>query len=217
MFPACLALYTNNDFEQADRRETCSRIHYTSAELRAIGTNAVCCAPLVNMSLPKAMRRCKRGKPGGVRRRNRNRKSRPYLPHIIMGNVQSLVNKIDELSANTRFLSDFRNANIMSFTETWLTNNHFDAPFELDGFKLIRGDRSLEDTGKKSGGGVCVYVNHRWCHPSNVFIKKFSCTPNLEMLTVSIRPYYLPREFSHILHCTIYIPNQHAAQAGNGN
>ncbi|KAJ8047182.1 hypothetical protein HOLleu_06113 [Holothuria leucospilota] len=35
------------------------------------------------------------------------------------------------------------------------------------------------------------------------------------MLTVSIRPYYLPREFSHIFHCTIYIPNQHAAQAGN--
>ncbi|KAJ8035006.1 hypothetical protein HOLleu_22078 [Holothuria leucospilota] len=89
------------------------------------------------------MRRRKRGKPGDVRRRNRNRRSRPYLPSIIIGNVQFLVNNIDELSANTRFLSDFRNASIMSLTETQLTNNHLDIPSELDELKLLRGDRSL--------------------------------------------------------------------------
>ncbi|KAJ8020273.1 hypothetical protein HOLleu_39827 [Holothuria leucospilota] len=54
-----------------------------------------------------------------------------------------------------------------------------------------------------------------WCHPHNAFIKQHTCTPNLEMLTVSIRPYYLPREFSHVLLYTVYIPDKSAAKAGS--
>lgn len=61
-----------------------------------------------------------------------------------MGNVQSLVNKTAELCANARYLSNFRKASILSFTETWLTNSHLDFPFELDGFKFVRAWRKLE-------------------------------------------------------------------------
>ncbi|KAJ8028790.1 hypothetical protein HOLleu_31125 [Holothuria leucospilota] len=161
------------------------------------------------------MQRRKRGRAGGVRRRNKSRKNRPFLPSIIMGNVQSITNKTEELCANARYLSDFRYASVLSFTETWLTGNHSDSHVEIDGFKLLRGDRDLMATGKKSGGGVCVYINNMWCHPNNVFIKHHTCTPNLEMLTVSIRPFYLPREFSHVLLCTIYIPDKSAAKAGS--
>ena len=84
----------------------------------------------------------------------------------------------------------------------------------LDGFKLIRGDRILEDAGKKSGGGVCVYVNEQWCHPNNAVLKRHAGSPNLEILTVSLRPYYLPREFSHVIHSTIYIPDRKVAKHG---
>ena len=41
----------------------------------------------------------KRGKRGGVRRRNRRRWRHVPLPSIIMGNVRSINNKIDELPA----------------------------------------------------------------------------------------------------------------------
>ena len=66
--------------------------------------------------------------------------------------------------------------------------------------------------GKPEGGGVCVYVNEKWCHPNNAVIKRHWCSPHLECLTVSLRPYYLPREFSHIVYNTIYVPNRNVAR-----
>ncbi|PIK33982.1 hypothetical protein BSL78_29199 [Apostichopus japonicus] len=189
--------------------------YYTPSELRAIGTRCAVGTGLPDMRLPKEMRRRKRGKAGGVKRRNSQCKNRPYLPSIIMGNVQSLSNKMDELCASVRYLSDFRNTCIVSFTETWLTGNHSDDHVNIDGFQLVRGDRDLEAAGKCSGGGVCVYVNQKWCHPNNVYRKDYVCTPHLEMLTVSVRPFYLPREFSHVLVCSVYIPDKSVAKAGS--
>ena len=45
-------------------------------------------------------------------------------------------------------------------------------------------------------------------------LKRHACSPNLEILTVSLRPYYLPREFSHVIHSTIYIPDRKVAKHG---
>ena len=42
----------------------------------------------------------KRGRAGGVRKRLHSRKSKPVLPSLIMGNVQSLRNTTDELAAH---------------------------------------------------------------------------------------------------------------------
>ncbi|PIK46347.1 hypothetical protein BSL78_16796 [Apostichopus japonicus] len=128
-----------------------------------------------------------------------------------MGNVQSLSNKIDELCANVNYLNEFRNASLMSFTETWLTEHHNDAHVSVNGFKLMRGDRTT-DSGKEKGGGVCLYVNENWCHPNHATIKHHSCSTNVEILTVSLRPYYLPREFSHVIVCTVYVPHRSAAK-----
>ena len=69
-----------------------------------------------------------------------------------------------------------------------------------------------EESGKAGGGGVCVYVNEKWCHPNNAVIKRHWCSPHLECLTLSLRPYYLPREFSHIVYNTIYVPNRNVAR-----
>ena len=160
------------------------------------------------------MRRRKRGKAGGIKKRLQRRKCRPYLPSVIMGNVRSIRNKTDELLANTRYMSEFRNISIMSFTETWLKETDTDDHVHIDGFKLLRGDRILSDAQKSCGGGLCVYINEKWCHPNNAVMKFHTCSPNLEILTVSMRPYYLPREFNQVIYCTVYIPDRSVAKAG---
>ena len=139
---------------------------------------------------------------------------RPVLPSMIMGNVQSLTNKMDELHACLR-LRDFRNSSIMCFTETWLNEKHHDP--NLDGFSFVRADRDKNVTGKAKGGGVCLYINEGWCHPANVYVKDQMCTPNVELLCVAARPYYLPREFSHVIVTAVYIPpsaNKKEAEEG---
>ena len=101
-------------------------------------------------------------------------------------------NKVDELCARTKFISDYRNASVLCFTETWLKPITPNTHVEPDGFTVYRGDRTV-DSGKELGtGGVCLFVNNRSCN--NVTVKDITCTPKLELLVVSCRPYYLPRE-----------------------
>ena len=51
-----------------------------------------------------------------------------------------------------------------------------------------------------------MFVNERWCNPRHVSVKEQRCTRDIELLAVSIRPYHLPREFSHVIAITVYIP-----------
>jgi len=88
----------------------------------------------------------------------RKRRFRPYLPSIMMGNVQSLVNKMDELTSLTRSKSVFREGSVMCFTETWLHDNVPDTIVSLAGFQLVRADSSCKESGKKKGGGVAIYA-----------------------------------------------------------
>ena len=89
---------------------TNSSNRYTAAELHAMDTRHLHDNVwLLNLDLPKGIRRRKRGKAGGVKKLLRKRRFRPYLSSVIMVNVQSLRNKGDELQANTRYLHDYRN------------------------------------------------------------------------------------------------------------
>lgn len=186
--------------------ETATPIVYTSSSLRALNTPPVSSRPRID-DLPKEMKPRKRGKAGGLKKRIKARKFRPYIPTLIMGNVQSLQGKIDELSANCRYFENFRTCSLMSFTETWLNSSINDGLVNVEGFKLLRGDRDLDATGKKSGGGVCLYVNEAWCHPNNAHLKSFHCSQHAEILVVNLRPYYLPREITKVVHVTVYIPD----------
>ncbi|KAJ8046472.1 hypothetical protein HOLleu_05150 [Holothuria leucospilota] len=116
-----------------------------------------------------------------------------------MGNVQSLTNKIDEISANCKYLNEFRSNTIMTHTSQLTVLRYYEGIGQLI---LVKG----------KGGGVCIYVNEKWCHPNNALIKHHSCFPNIEILTVSLRPYYLPREFSHIIIHTVYVPHRSVAK-----
>ncbi|KAI3363877.1 hypothetical protein L3Q82_001472 [Scortum barcoo] len=62
-----------------------------------------------------------RGLCAGRRLGARRRRYRPVLPSIIMGNVRSLPNKMDELAALTRHQREYRECSLLLFTETWLT------------------------------------------------------------------------------------------------
>lgn len=42
------------------------------------------------------------------------------LPSMVMGNVQSLRNKLEVLQGNVHFLREYRDSYIMAFTESWL-------------------------------------------------------------------------------------------------
>ena len=86
---------------------------------------------------------------------------------------------------------------------------------EPEGFTVVRADRDKQ-SGKKKGGGLAVFVNSRWCNPKHITVKERICTPDIELLAMSLRPYYLPREFSHCIIVTVYIqPSAVAAQASD--
>lgn len=71
-------------------------------------------------------------------------------------------------------------------------------------------DRDRERTRKQHGGGVCLYVNNSWC--STVTVRE--CTTDIELLAVSLRPYYLPREFPQLFIILVFIhPRADAAKA----
>lgn len=145
----------------------------------------------------------KRGRRGGIRQRLRRRPDRPPLPSIIFSNVRSLRNKLDELRLNTRICHDYREACVMAFTETWFQEDFPDQLTQVQGFTNVRLDRD-GSSGKRRGGGVCVYIKDSWC--TNYAVKDKVCSPDLELLCLSLRPFYLPRDFGNIFVCVVYIP-----------
>ena len=104
--------------------------------------------------------------------------------------MRSLRNKMDEPAALVKVDSDYRNTSLFCFTETWLTEY---IAVGLDGFTFIRSDRDTERTGKSIEGGLCMAVNDRWA--TNFTVRERHCSRHYEIMTVSFRPHYLPREF----------------------
>lgn len=111
-----------------------------------------------------------------------------------MGNVQSLRNKVDEIQGNVQYQKDFKNCCVMAYSETWLTDHDCNPDLLMDGFGApFRLDQQAQATGKRQGGGVCLYVNKWYC--TFVTVRECICTPDVELLSVSLHPFYLPREF----------------------
>ncbi len=62
-------------------------------------------------------RRKHRGRRAGIRNRLRKKAHSPPLPSILLANVQSLENKMDDLRARISFQRDIRDCNIFCLTE----------------------------------------------------------------------------------------------------
>ena len=93
---------------------------------------------------------------------------------------------------------------MVCITATWLSDSCPDSCVDLDGFSVFRSDLT-PDSGKTRGGGVCAYINSKWCNNDNIHVTDRTCTPCVEVLSLSIRPYYLPREFPKINLNVVYV------------
>ncbi|TWW68204.1 hypothetical protein D4764_19G0000020 [Takifugu flavidus] len=113
---------------------------------------------------------------------------------------------MDELEALTRTPREYREASIMCFTETWLHGLIPDSNVTIAGFTTVRADRDTTAAGKKKGGGLAVFVSNRWCNPEHIHVKERVCNPDVELIAIGLRPYYLPREFTNVIAITVYIP-----------
>ncbi len=92
------------------------------------------------------------GKRAGIRNRLCERAHSPPLPSILLANVQSLKNKMDDFRATISFQRDIRDCNILCLSETWLSTSVLDtAVIPSDNFSVLRMDRTVE-AGKTKGG-----------------------------------------------------------------
>ena len=130
------------------------RIVYGRDELYNLRIQASTFSAPPDFGIPKELRTRKRGRKGGIRARLRRRKFTPPLPSIIAGNARSLCNKLDELKSAASYMHEYRDC-LICFSETWFQDVHTTTFSNIDGFHCERNDRSSE-SGKKSGGGVCM-------------------------------------------------------------
>ena len=146
---------------------------------------------------------------------------------MIVSNVRSINPKspnhnFDELLANCSFTREFRDASLLCFSETWFMDKVTNESVAIVGFgEPYRTDRDSRQTGKERGGGVCLYVSEKFCDRASVTVKQRMCTPELELISVSLRPRYrpryLPREFGRIFVTVVYAAvydSTSAARAG---
>uniref|UniRef100_A0A1A8GH13 Reverse transcriptase domain-containing protein n=1 Tax=Nothobranchius korthausae TaxID=1143690 RepID=A0A1A8GH13_9TELE len=152
----------------------------------------------------RCARKRKRGKRAGVCNRLKTNSTRPALPSIILSNVRSLDNKLDYIRLQQATQREVRDCCVFIFTETWLSDRVPDAAIQLNGLASFRADRNAALCWKARGGGLCIYINEKWC--KNSVLASSYCSPMVEFVTVRCRPFYLPREFTTVFIIGVYIP-----------
>lgn len=128
--------------------------------------------------------RIRQGKRASVRQRLRKQhRCRIPPPSMILYNAQSLRNKTDMLQAQR----------LPSVLPPWLSQRH-DCQKEISGQRQLCCTRVPRPRCRcdccVACGGVCLYVNERY-----VLVRERLCTKDVELLSVSLRPPYLPSEF----------------------
>ena len=120
------------------------------------------------------------------RRTRRNYLNRP--PSIMVTNIRSVFNKMDELEARVREKApDF-----VVLTESWLDNSIPDEAVALPRYAVIRKDRD------RQGGGIILYV------PADYPYKIITCAEVSSML--NCRTEFLAVLFPHVLLICLYHP-----------
>ena len=102
-------------------------------------------------------RQHKWGERGGLHARLKACASRPPLPSLLLANLQSLQNKLDELRARNTAHWEISECYALIFPESWLSDKITDCAVLLQTHSVNRGDWTTA-SGKANGGGVCVCV-----------------------------------------------------------
>ena len=87
-------------------------------------------------------RRQKRGKRGGIRARLAASPHKPAIPTLLMANVRSLDNKMDNVIYYDQ--PSARDCCVYVFTETWLHKNIPDSAIQLDKLTCYQADRNKD-------------------------------------------------------------------------
>lgn len=133
---------------------------------------------------------------------------------VLLSSVRSLENKLDELRLLRRSCRELF-IHLYRVLATY-SNNIPDEAVQLDGTTLFRADRDAVSSGKKRGGGLCIYINKDWCMDATLISKH--CSPLAEFLFVKCRPFYTPREFTSVIVAAVYIaPSPTAKANANAN
>ena len=61
------------------------------------------------------------------------------------------------------------------------------------------------------GGGLCIFVNNSWA--TQFCVRETVSTKGFEIVAVSIRPFYLPREFRQVTVILVSVPGPNNARA----
>lgn len=127
----CLSLIVGLFYTSPGDTNSRSTIVYTREDLLALCSIRI---PLMErLVIPNDIRRRRRGSRAGLKCWERKRRYKPCFPSIIMGNVRSLPNKMEELTALTRLQREYCECSIMCFTEAWLNGLITDSIVTLDG------------------------------------------------------------------------------------
>ena len=105
--------------------------------------------------------------------------------HIIHSNVWSIRNKFHQVAHTF----NFKHIDVITLSETYLTDQDLDDEFLMEGYNLIRRDRMIgvgTDTHKTKGGGVCTYIREGL--PFTELTHLNQSNVHIEMQCVSIRP-----------------------------
>lgn len=78
---------------------------------------------------------------------------------ILVWNLRSLHPKIDIVR---EFVKDIGGLDLFCVNETWLKPVIPNGMVKIDGFTIVRNDRTV-----KRGGGTCIYVNNRLSYQEN--------------------------------------------------
>lgn len=81
----------------------------------------------------------------------------------MVANVRLLENKLDNLRLELTSTQEVRDCCALVFSETWLNDSISDEAIGLTGLTVFWADRNSTLSGKTRGGGLCIYINYRWC------------------------------------------------------
>ena len=110
---------------------TANRVQLT--KLRDQNSNKAVTAATPDRNTTKKVVRRKRGKRGGRDLKVRQRGDRPFVPRVVMGNVRSLINKIDTLRLFVSTVPAYMHSHMIAITESW---THCGVPDHFIGSQL---------------------------------------------------------------------------------
>ncbi len=82
--------------------------------------------------------------------KKRRKRRCDHLPSLLLSNVRSLPNKLDEIQTRISSIKP----NIVILTESWLDDTYPDASITIDGYSIIRRDRVT------LGGGIICFLSN---------------------------------------------------------